>query len=72
MQKNVDAIRAAGGLPQINHPNFGWALTSNELVQMKGAALVEIHSGHPLVNMAGGGGVRSVESMWDAVLTAEW
>lgn len=69
VQKNVDAIRAAGALPQINHPNFGWALTSNELAQIKGAALVEIYSGHPLVNMAGGGGVPSVESMWDTVLT---
>jgi hypothetical protein len=69
VQKNVDAIRAAGALPQINHPNFGWALTPNELGQIKGAALVEIHSGHPLVNMAGGGGAPSVESMWDTVLT---
>jgi hypothetical protein len=69
VQLNVDAVRAAGALPQINHPNFGWALTAAELAQIKGAALVEIHSGHPLVNMAGGGGVPSVESMWDTVLT---
>jgi hypothetical protein len=69
VQKNVDAVRAAGALPQINHPNFGWALTAGELAQIKGAALVEIHSGHPLVNMLGGGGVPSVESMWDTVLT---
>jgi hypothetical protein len=69
VQKNVDAVRAAGGLPQINHPNFGWALTASDIAQIKNAALLEIYSGHPLVNMAGGGGVPSVESMWDTVLT---
>lgn len=69
VQLNVDAVRAAGALPQINHPNYGWALTAAELAQIKGATLIEIHSGHPLVNMAGGGGVPSVESMWDTVLS---
>ncbi|HVF30984.1 MAG TPA: CehA/McbA family metallohydrolase, partial [Pyrinomonadaceae bacterium] len=69
VQKNVDAVRAAGALPQINHPNFGWALTAQDIARIKNAAFMEIHSGHPLVNMAGGGGVPSVESMWDIVLT---
>jgi hypothetical protein len=69
IQKNVDAIRSAGGLPQINHPNYGWAITADDLVKVKGAPLVEIFSGHPLVNMSGGGGSPSVEQMWDSVLT---
>ncbi|HEX6125538.1 MAG TPA: CehA/McbA family metallohydrolase [Pyrinomonadaceae bacterium] len=69
LQKNIDAVREAGGLAQVNHPNFGWAITAGDLMQVKGASLVEIYSGHPLVNMSGGGGVPSVEEMWDAVLT---
>jgi hypothetical protein len=69
VQKNVDAVRAAGAIPQINHPNFGWALTADDVLQVNGAPLMEIYSGHPLVNMAGGGGVPSVEQLWDTVLT---
>ena len=69
VQKNVDAVRAAGAIPQINHPNFGWALTANDLMQINGAPLVEIYSGHPLVNMTGGGGMPGVEEIWDTVLT---
>jgi hypothetical protein len=69
IQRNVDAVRAAGGIAQVNHPNFGWAITADDLFQVKGAALVEIYSGHPLVNMTGGGGVPGVEQIWDTVLT---
>ena len=70
LQKNIDAIYDAGGIAQVNHPNFGWAITAAELMQVKRAQLVEIHSGHPLVNMAGGGGVPSVEKIWDTVLSS--
>ena len=70
IQKNVDAVRDAGGIPQINHPNFGWAITAADLLAVKRATLFEIYSGHPLVNMAGGGGVPGVEEMWDSVLTS--
>lgn len=69
LQKNIDAVRDAGAIPQINHPNFGWAITASDLIQVKRAALMEIHSGHPLVNTLGGGGVPSVEEMWDTLLT---
>ena len=31
LQRNIDDIRAASGVPHINHPNFGWALTSDDL-----------------------------------------
>src|SRR6188472_1560101 len=27
IQRNVDAIRQASGIPHINHPNFRWAVT---------------------------------------------
>ena len=31
VQGMVDAIRAAEGAPSINHPNFGWAISAEEL-----------------------------------------
>lgn len=67
LQRNVDAVRAAGGIAAINHPNFGWAFGADELLQIDGATLLEIASGHPYVNMEG---PPSVESMWDRLLTA--
>lgn len=70
VQRNVDAIRQAGGLPSLNHPNFGWAFTSRDLLGVRGLAMFEVYNGHPQVNNAGGGGAESLDEMWDALLTA--
>ncbi len=70
LQKNIDEVRNAGGIVQINHPNFGWALNAESLIKLQNYTLLEIHNGHPLVNNLGGGGVPSAEGMWDAVLTS--
>jgi hypothetical protein len=69
LQRNVDAIRQAKGIPHINHPNFGWAITREELQQVRNNRLFEIFNGHPLVNNAGGGGVPGMEEVWDAILS---
>jgi hypothetical protein len=71
LQKNIDNIRAAGGIPQLNHPNFGWALSAAEIKQLKGLRLMEIYNGHPMVNnMGGGSGFPSAEAIWDELLTS--
>jgi hypothetical protein len=69
VQRTVDSVRAAGGVPQINHPNFGWALTEDDLMQVKNANLVEIHNGHPLVNNEGGGDSPGMDAVWDYLLS---
>ncbi len=69
LQRNVDAIRQAKGIPHINHPNFGWAITREELQQVRNNRLFEIFNGHRLVNNAGGGGVPGMEEVWDAMLS---
>jgi hypothetical protein len=66
LQRNVTAVKNAGGIALINHPNFGWAFGTSELLQIEGATLLEIASGHPYVNMLG---PPSAESMWDDMLT---
>lgn len=68
-QRNVDAIRAADGVPHINHPNFGWSISADELAQVKNNRLFEIFNGHPMVNNIGGGGVPGLEEAWDAILS---
>jgi len=70
IQKNVDAIREAGGMPSLNHPNFHWAIRPDELRQVSGLKLLEVYNGHPTVNNWGGGGFESLDEVWDAVLSA--
>ncbi|HEV7765368.1 MAG TPA: CehA/McbA family metallohydrolase [Thermoanaerobaculia bacterium] len=67
LQNNIDAVRKAGALALINHPNFGWAFGADELLKLERANFLEIASGHPFVNSDG---PPSVESMWDRMLTA--
>jgi hypothetical protein len=67
LQRDIDAVRKAGALALINHPNFGWAFGADELLQLERANFLEIASGHPFVNTEG---PPSVESMWDRMLTA--
>jgi hypothetical protein len=69
LQRSVDAIRSANGVPHINHPNFGWAITTDQLAQVKNNKLFEIFNGHPQVNNLGGGGVPGLEEVWDALLS---
>ena len=69
VQGMVDAIRAADGVPSINHPNFGWAISAEELARVQRTKLFEVYNGHPQVNNRGGGGVPGLEEVWDRLLT---
>ena len=69
LQRTIDAIRAAEAVPHINHPNFRWAVTPEELRQIRNNKLLEIFNGHPEVNNLGGGGVPGLEAVWDTLLT---
>jgi len=71
IQNNVNAIRGANGVPHINHPNFGWAITTEQLRLVQSDRLFEIFNGHPLVHNVGGGGSPSPEEMWDLILSNE-
>lgn len=70
LQRNVNAIRDARGVPHINHPNFGWVISADELKQVENNKLFEIYNGHPEVNNYGGGGKPGLEEMWDAILSS--
>ncbi len=70
LQRNIDAIRAASGVPHINHPNFRWAITADELNQVQNNKLFEIYNGHPQVNNVGGGGAPGLEEVWDQILSS--
>ena len=69
LQRNVDAIRKVDGIPHINHPNFRWAVTADDLRRVHNNKLIEIYNGHPQTNNLGGGGVPGMEEAWDAILS---
>ena len=70
LQNNINAILQAGGLPALNHPNFGWAVRSQDVLPLEGLTLIEVYNGHPLVHNRGGGGFESLDEIWDALLSA--
>lgn len=65
----VEYIRKSGGIPQVNHPNFGWSFGHRELLQVKDPYLLEIFNGHPAVNNAGNFAYLPVEQTWDILLS---
>jgi hypothetical protein len=66
---NVARIRAAGGIPQINHPNFVWSVRLEDLVALPDSVLLEIANAHTGVNNAGDDQSPSTEALWDSLLT---
>lgn len=69
-QKMIDAVRSAGAVPSVNHPNYGWAISADDLLQLQRTKLFEVFNGHPLVNNFGGGGVPGLEEVWDRMLSS--
>ncbi len=69
LERDAQAIRAAGGLPQANHPNYLWAWSAAELLAAPTVRHFEVFNGHPATNSNGGGGTPSAEELWDAVLS---
>lgn len=53
----------------INHPNFGWAKTAEDLKSLDGVRLFEVYNGHPLVNNYGDDERPGTEEIWDEVIT---
>ena len=75
MQKTVNAVmeqRARTGVPMfahINHPNFKWAITAEELMQVENERFFEVYNGHSSVRNAGDAEHASTERIWDILLT---
>lgn len=75
LQNNVNALIAQrertgqAMMIHLNHPNFGWAVTAEDLMRVRGENFFEVYNGHPGVNNSGGVGLASTERIWDIILT---
>lgn len=56
-------------LAHINHPNFGWAITAEDLAMVIRERFFEVYNGHPGVNQSGDANRPSVERLWDIANT---
>ncbi len=75
MQRNIDAVweqrRRTGEpmVPHIAHPNFGWAVTAEDMAPLKGERFFEVYNGHPAIRQYGDKAHASTERVWDIILT---
>ncbi len=56
-------------LTHLNHPNFGYAITAEELALVTKEHFFEVYNGHPGVHHLGDDTHASVERMWDIINT---
>jgi len=73
MQRNVDAVlkqRQETGVPMfphINHPNFHYAITLQDIIGLHGERFFEVYNGHPQVHNYGDSLRPGTEFMWDKI-----
>ena len=53
----------------LNHPNFLWSQTAEDILELPAVRFFEVYNGHPLVNILGDSVHASNERIWDIVLT---
>lgn len=71
MQNNLRAVlehekrHGREVLPHLNHPNFGYAITAEDLAAVTAEQFFEVYNGHPGVNHLGDEDHPGVERIWD-------
>jgi hypothetical protein len=73
--RNIAEIKAAGGIAEIDHPNWRWSVKFEDIAALPDNTLLEIWNGQGSVNNLGGADDEgnsspSVEALWDRLLTA--
>ncbi len=75
LSANLRAVRRQSdelGVPMlthINHPNFNWALTAEDLAAIEEENFFEVFNGHPLVHCEGDDQRAGNERLWDIANT---
>ena len=76
IQRNLDAIikqRKETGVPimqHLNHPNFYYSVTAQNIIDLEGEHFFEVYNGHPIVNNYGDSLHPGTERMWDDINVA--
>ena len=68
LRNDLTAVRAAGGIAVINHPNWKYAFGAKELAEVKDARFLEVYNVTKESNNLAAGGMPGTENIWDALL----
>ncbi len=69
IQAHVHGAEQQNGHSILNHPNFHYSNSAEDIRPVEGLHLFELHNGHPAVNNFGDHEHDSVEEIWDDLLT---
>jgi len=75
MQNNTNALLAQrertgqSMMIHLNHPNFHYGVTAEDLMKVVGENFFEVYNGHPGVNNNGNESYASTDRIWDIILT---
>lgn len=69
LQNSVDAARAAGAVPQINHPQWRRSITAEDMLALRDVRLFELLNVNRDSNNFAAGGRPGTEELWDALLS---
>jgi hypothetical protein len=73
MQNNLDQVlkqREKTGIPMIphiNHPNFYYSISLDDMISLNGERFFELYNGHPMVHNTGDATHIATEKMWDQI-----
>ncbi|MBM1105061.1 histidinol-phosphatase [Aurantibacter crassamenti] len=73
MQNNLDQVlkqREDTGvpmIPHINHPNFYYSISLDDMISLNGERFFEVYNGHQMVQNMGDSTHISTENMWDLI-----
>ena len=73
LQNNIDAVRehrertGEPSIVHINHPNFHYSISLEDMIALEGERFFEVFNGHPQVHNQGDSAHISTEVMWDQV-----
>ena len=66
----IEQILAQGAVPHVNHPNYLFTLSIEDLLASGDFGMVEVANGHCVVHNEGDETHPSTEVIWDSLLSA--
>ncbi|MGE4233475.1 MAG: CehA/McbA family metallohydrolase [Bacteriovoracia bacterium] len=69
IQKNVRSIQRQGGISQLNHPNYRYSVSAQDLLFVRDLDLFELFNSSSETNNEGDTNHPSTEEIWDEVLS---
>ncbi|MEJ2113805.1 MAG: histidinol-phosphatase [Flavobacteriaceae bacterium] len=67
IQKKIEPQSGTSVLNVINHPNFAYSISLEDMIALRNERFFEVYNGHPQVHNSGDSIHMSTERMWDLI-----